>query len=48
MDLKVSWLTKCARGFGGEYDAPTQPKEAAKFRAEAPALNRNASDSVKK
>jgi serine/threonine protein kinase len=48
MDSKVSWLVNARKDLAEEYDALKQPEQAAKFRAEAAALDSNAKDSAKK
>ena len=48
MDLKVTWLVNARKDLVEEYDALKQPEEAAKFRAEAAALDSKSSDSAKK
>ena len=48
MDPKVSWLVNARKDLAEEYDAMKQPEQAAKFRAEAAALDSNAKDSAKK
>jgi tetratricopeptide (TPR) repeat protein len=48
MDLKVSWLVNARKDLVEEYDALKQAGQAAKFRAEAAALDSKASDSIKK
>jgi serine/threonine protein kinase/tetratricopeptide (TPR) repeat protein len=48
MDLKVSWLVNARKDLAEEYDALKQAEQAAKFRAEAAALDSKASDSIKK
>jgi serine/threonine protein kinase/tetratricopeptide (TPR) repeat protein len=48
MDPKVSWLVNARKDLAEEYDALKQPEQAAKFRAEAAALDRKASESTKK
>jgi serine/threonine protein kinase len=48
MDLKVSWLVNARKDLAEEYDALKQAEQAAKFRAEAAALDSKASDSTKK
>ncbi len=43
MDLKVTWLVSARKDLAEEYDALKQPEQAAKFRAEAAALDTSAS-----
>jgi serine/threonine protein kinase/Tfp pilus assembly protein PilF len=48
MDPKVSWLMNARKDLTEEYDTLKQPEQAAKFRAEATALDGNTPDSTKK
>jgi serine/threonine-protein kinase len=48
MDLKVTWLVNARKDLAEEYDALKQPEQAAKFRAEAAALESNPASSAKK
>ncbi len=48
MDLKVTWLVNARKDLAEEYDALKQPQQAAKFRAEAAALDSKTADSRKK
>lgn len=48
MEPKVSWLVNARKDLAEEYDALNQPAQAAKFRAEAAALDSKTSDSAKK
>lgn len=48
MNLKVTWLVNARKDLAEEYDALKQPEQAAKFRAEAAALDASASNSAKK
>jgi eukaryotic-like serine/threonine-protein kinase len=48
MDPKVSWLVNSRKDLAEEYDALERPVQAAKFRAEAAALESKAPESAKK
>ncbi len=48
MDLKVTWLVSARKDLAEEYDALKQPEQAAKFRAEAAALDSNPASLAKK
>jgi serine/threonine-protein kinase len=48
MDSQVSWLMNARTDLAEEYDALKQPGQAAKYRAEAAALESKAADSAKK
>jgi serine/threonine-protein kinase len=48
MDPKVTWLVNARKDLAEEYDALKQPEQAARFRAEAAALDSKGSNIAKK